>query len=328
MLKLVYTAKNPPEGPHVAILTAAGFEIVLPPKGVDLFVEDNLISVMKDADAVIAGSEPYTQRVIESLPKLRVIARSGVGFDAINLAACDKADIPVCTTPGVNHHAVAEHTISLLMGVVRGFPLLDRKVREGRWNRVPTPRVMGRTIGILGLGRIGQAVAMRAAGLMMNVIAYEPFPNQEFVKQWKIELLDLDNVLARSDYVSLHLPMSKETINLMNKERFAKMKRGSVLINTARGQLVDENDLYEALKSGHLGGAGLDVFQVEPLPLSSPLLTLDNVLVSGHVAGLDHESLHDTNKMCGEIIVGLLNNKWPDGCVQNLKGRTGWTWKK
>jgi phosphoglycerate dehydrogenase-like enzyme len=324
----VYTAKNPTDGgPHVEILGAAGFNIVVPPPGCDVFVEDQLIALLKDAEAVIAGSEPYTPRVIASLPRLRCIVRAGVGFDAVNLEACDKAGIPVCTTPGVNHHSVAEHTIALLMGVARGFPLLDDKVRRADWARRPYGRVMGKTLGLVGLGRIGQATATRAVGLGMNVIAYEPLPNEAFVKQWKIELVDLDTLLARSDFVSLHLPSMKETFKLFNKARFERMKKGAVLINTARGSLVDEEDLYEALKSGHLGGAGLDVFQVEPLPLSSPLLTLDNVLVSGHVAGLDDQSLHDTNKMCAELVVKLSRNEWPEGCVQNMKTCSGWTWR-
>jgi D-3-phosphoglycerate dehydrogenase len=322
----VYTAKNPPNGAHTPILTAAGFDIVYPPDGYDVFVEDNLIALLKNAEAVIAGSEPYTPRVIQSLPKLRAIVRAGVGFDAVNLEACNVAGIPVCTTPGVNHHSVAEHTIAMLMGLARGFPLLDRKVREGRWDRKPYNRVAGATIGIVGLGRIGQAVATRAVGLGMKVVAYEPYPNPEFVKQWNIELAELDPLLARSDFVSLHLPSMKETYKLFNKNKFQKMKPGAVLINTARGSLIDEADLYDALKSGQLGGAGLDVFEVEPLPVSSPLLTLDNVMVSGHVAGLDDQSLHDTNTMCAQLVVKLSRNEWPDGCVQNLKGCTGWTW--
>jgi D-3-phosphoglycerate dehydrogenase len=325
----VYTAKNPPgEGPHVAILSAAGFKLVCPPDNYDVFIEDNLIALLKDAEAVIAGSEPYTPRVIAALPKLRAIVRAGVGFDAVNLEACNAASIPVCTTPGVNHHSVAEHTIAMLMALARGFPLLDRKVREGRWDRVPYPRVAGKTIGIVGLGRIGQAVATRAVGLGLKVVAYEPYPNADFVKQWNVELTDLDTLLGRSEFVSLHLPSMKETFKLFNKSKFDKMKRGAILLNTARGSLVDEEDLYAALKSGHLGGAGLDVFQVEPLPLSNPLLTLDNVLVAGHVAGLDDQSLYDTNKMCADLVVKLSRNEWPEGCVQNLKGCTGWTWAK
>lgn len=322
----VYTAKNPPEGPHTDILRNAGFDIAFPPANCNVFIEDQLIALLKDAHAVIAGSEPYTPRVISSLPKLRAIVRAGVGYDAVNLEACDKANIPVCTTPGVNHHSVAEHTIALLMGLARGFPQLDQKVRAGRWDRKPFPRVAGKTLGIVGLGRIGQAVATRGVGLGMQVVAYEPYPVPEFNAKWNIEPLELDALLARSDYVSLHLPVTKETTNLFDKTKFALMKRGAVILNTARGALINETDLVAALKSGHLGGAGLDVFQVEPLPLDSPLLALDNVLLSGHVAGLDDQSLHDTNKMCAELVVKLSKNDWPTGCVQNLKSCTGWKW--
>lgn len=324
--KVVITAKIDPVGPHNQIFKDNGFIELHTPADCDVFVEDQLIALARDCEAILAGSEPYTPRVIESLPKLRVIARAGVGFDAINLASCDKAMIPVCTTPGVNHHSVAEHTIAMLMAIARGFPELDRKVRQNRWDRKGYPRVMGKTIGLVGLGRIGQATAWRAAGLGMKVVAFEPFPNMEFVNKWNIELVDLDTLLARSDYVSLHCPMIKENYHLMNATRFAKMKPGAMFINTARGPLVDEKALYDALKSGHVAAAGLDVFEEEPLPLTSPLLELNNLLVAGHVAGLDHESAYDTSKMCADIIVGLHQGRWPEGCVQNLKEVTGWKW--
>ena len=298
------------------------------PPGVDLFQEDNVISVLQGCEASVAGSEPYTRRVIESLPDLRVIARSGVGFDAVDVAACDDAAIVVTTAPGVNHHAVAEHTIALLMGVSRGFPELDSNVRKGQWQRRFRPRVMGATLGIVGLGRIGRAVATRATGLGMNVIAFEPYPNLEFVDQWTIELLELDDLLARADYVSLHLPMSAETRHIIDGGSLAKMKEGSVLINTARGALVDESSLYEALKAGPLRAAALDVFEVEPLPLTSPLLTLDSVLVSGHVAGLDTQSYEDGFKMVAETIIDLHHGDWPTGRIQNLEGVTDWSWNR
>lgn len=327
MPTVVYTAANPPGGPHEQIFAAAGFTLRYPPPAADLFVEDELIAVLHDADAVLAGSEPYTCRVLEALPRLRVIARAGVGFDAVDLQACDRARIPVCTTPGVNHHSVAEHTISLLMGVARGFPLLDQKVRRGDWARKPYPRVMGKTLGLIGMGRIGQATATRARGLEMHVIAHDPFADRDFARRHEIELVSLDELLPRADFVSLHLPITPETNRFMNRDRFARMKPGAIFLNTSRGPLVDEEALYDALKSGHLGGAGLDVFQVEPLPLDSPLLTLENVLVSGHVAGLDDQSLHDTNVMAAETIVALFQGRWPAGCVQNLKGTTQWTWE-
>jgi len=318
------------EGPHRGILKEYGFEVINRPVDADLFEEPTLIEHLKeiDPDAVIAGSEPYTARVIAAAGRLRVIARSGVGFDAIDIEACDGAGVAVTTTPGVNHHAVAEHTIALLMGVARGFPDQNRRVRENCWQRTPRPRVMGSTLGIVGLGRIGRAVATRAIGLGMNVLAYEPFPQQEFAEQWRIELTSFDELLARSDYVSLHAPVTAESRHLMDASTFAKMKPGSVLINTARGGLVDESALYDALKAGHIRGAGLDVYEVEPLPADSPLLEFDNILFAGHVAGLDVESQRDTCRMVAETIVALRDGHWPAECVQNLEGTSDWTWNR
>ncbi|MCH7989129.1 MAG: phosphoglycerate dehydrogenase [Planctomycetes bacterium] len=328
MSKVLCASLNAEGGPHVEILQDAGFEVKHPDKDVDLMVEENIGAQLSDCVAAIAGSEPYTEKVLAMAPDLRVIARSGVGFDAVDLAACDKAGVVVTTTPGVNHHSVAEHTIALLMGVARGFPVLDQRVREDRWARVPSPRVMGTTLGIIGLGWIGRAVAFRAIGLGMKVIADEPYPAQEFLEQWPVELTDRDDLFARSDYVSLHCPASEENRHLINAETLAKMKKGSVLINTARGALVDEQALYDALKSGHLRGAGLDVFEQEPLPLSSPLLELKNVLTSGHVAGLDVESQRDTFIMVAETIIQLRDGEWPTPCIRNMQDVSDWTWSR
>lgn len=328
MPKVMTTSLNADDAPHIEILRGKGFEVAVAPADLNRQDGDSLVRLLADCDAVVAGAEPYPRPVIESLPKLRAIVRSGVGYDAIDLAACDDAGIVVATTPGVNHHAVAEHTMAMLMAVSRGFADLDRRVREGRWKRIAYPRVMGRTLGILGLGRIGRAVATRAIGLGMDVLAFEPYPNKEFVEQWKIELTGFDDLLARSDYVSLHLPMSAENYHLMNTENLAKMKAGSVLINTARGGLVNEEAVCAALESGRLRAAALDVFNVEPLPLDSPLLKFDNVLLSGHVAGLDVESHRDTFVMVAEIILELAGGGWPAECIQNLKGAAGWKWNR
>ncbi len=314
------------EGPHDEILEQAGFNVERIDRSLDLWNEDTLIDVVGGAEAVLAGSEPYTPHVINSLPALRVLARTGVGFDAIDVAACDEHRVAITTTPGVNHHSVAEHTIALLMGVARGFPDLDMRVREGQWERITYPRVMGSTLGIVGLGRIGQAVVPRAIGLGMEILVCEPHADPEFVKQWDIELVQLDDLLSRADYVSLHIPLIEETAHLMNAERFAKMKLGSVFINTGRGGLVDETALNVALTSGHIRGVGLDVFEQEPLPLDSPLLNHRHALLAGHVAGLDIESRRDALTMAANAIVGLKDGPWPEVCVQNLEGVTGWSW--
>lgn len=324
---VVHTARSDADhGPQRQIFKENGMQFVVPPPTLDPFRAADLVEMLRDASAVVAGSEPYTAEIIRQLPKLRVIARWGVGFDAIDLRACDAAQIAVCTTPGVNHHAVAEHAIALLLAVVRGFPRLEQDVRHQNWRMIPRPRAMGKTLGLVGLGRIGQAVATRAIGLGMNVIACEPFPDIPFIQEWNIELVDLNTLLNRSEFVSLHCPSSSETAQLMNAQRFARMKRGAILINTARGSLVDEEALCDSLRSGHLGGAGLDVFQKEPLALKSPLLEFDNVLVSPHIGGTDWESWYDTSRMVASIIVGLHQGRWPEGCVQNLKGEADWRW--
>jgi D-3-phosphoglycerate dehydrogenase len=327
MPKVLCCSLNAESGPHFEILQKAGFEVAVVDRSLNLFDEAQMTRALAGVDATLAGSEPYTRAVIENSPQLKVISRTGVGFDAVDLAACDERGVVVTTTPGVNHHSVAEHTLAMLLAVARGWPDNDQRVREGRWRRLARPRVMGRTLGIVGLGRIGKAVAWRAAGLGMQVLAYEPHPDTEFVQQWRVELVSFDDLLARSDFVSLHLPATAENHHLMNAETFAKMRQGSILLNTARGRLVDERALYDALKSGHLRGAGLDVFETEPLPTDSPLLEFDNVLTAGHLAGLDAESHEDTFVMAAKTIAALRDGEWPAFCIQNLRGVKNWTWQ-
>ncbi len=326
MLKVLCTALNAENGPHFDLLEAAGFQCDVVPRNVNLWVEENLKNELQGYCGMLAGAEPITANVLAACPELRVVSRTGVGFDAVDLVQADRQRIVVATTPGVNHHAVAEHAIALLMGVARGFPSADMGVRSCQWKRVARPRVMGTTLGLIGLGRIGQATATRGIGLGMKVIASDPFAPQEFAKQHGIELVSLDALYARSDYVSLHSPVTDETRGMINAASIAKMKDSAVLINTARGQLVNEADLCEALTTGRLRAAGLDVFEVEPLPSDSPLLKMRNVLLSGHVAGLDCESHNDTYAMAADTVIALHKGDWPAERIQNLKGVTDWTW--
>lgn len=319
-------ALNSDSGPHFSLLEQAGLQCLPSNRDLSFWKAANLIDQLQDCCAVVAGSEPYTREVIEGLPNLRVIARTGVGFDAVDLQAADERGIVVATTPGCNHHAVAEQAIAMLMAIARGFPGEDMRIRRGEWKRIERPRVMGSTLGIVGLGRIGQAVATRARGLGLNVITFDPYANADFCHQWEVESVPLEELLSRSDYLTLHNPCTVETRHMMNAKSFSQMKRGAVLINTARGGLVDEVALVDALRSGHLRGAGLDVFEVEPLPESSPLREFENVLLAGHVAGLDIESQRDTLTMCAETIIGLRSGEWFPDRIQNLKGITDWKW--
>jgi len=326
MVRVLCTALNAESGPHFKMLADAGHECLVPDRSRDLWNNDVLIDTLKGFDAVIAGSEPYPPNVIASIPQVRVLARAGVGFDAINLKACDEKKIVVATTPGCNHHSVAEHAIAMLMALGRGFPALDQEVRRGEWNRIPYPRISGCTLGLVGLGRIGQATATRAIGLGMTVIAFDPYAPADFVKAHGIKQVSLEELLKQSDFVSLHSPANPETKHMINDKSLATMKSSAVIINTARGPLIDEAALIRALKSGTIRAAGLDVFEIEPLPLDSPLIGMSNVLLAGHVAGLDNESHDATWALGAEIIMKLHRGEWPSDCVQNLKGVSDWTW--
>lgn len=325
--RVLCTSLGAETGPHFDLLREGSFEPQVVDRTVSLWNEENLIRVLDGCVAVLAGSEPYTRRVISSSPELRVIARMGVGFDAVDVGACDDLGVILTTTPGVNHDSVAEHTFALLLGIARDFPRQDIGVRRGKWVRQALPRVQGSTLGIIGMGRIGRAVAWRAVGLGMKVLAFEPNPDRAFCEKWGIDVVSLDDLLARSDYVSLHCPSTAESRHLINAERLAKMKPGSVLINTARGPLVDEAALVDALRSGHLRGAGLDVFEKEPLPTTSSLIELENVLLAGHTAGLDQESHRDSCAMASENIVTLAHGgRLPAERIQNRCQLDSWSW--
>ena len=327
-MKVRCTSLSSDDGPHYELLSQHGFSVLPGNRNRDYRIAADLIEELSGCVAIVAGAEPYPREVLTALPDLRVIARTGVGFDAIDLDCCNELGIVVTITPGVNHHAVAEHTIALLMGVARGFPDRDQYVRQGNWVRFNTPRIMGCRLGLIGLGRIGKAVAERAVGLGMDVLAYDPFFDRDFAEKQGIQQAEIDEILSISDYVSLHLPAGPETKHFINKETLAKMKQGSILINTARGSLVDETALCDALESGHLRGAGLDVFEVEPLPLNSPLLKQKRVLLCGHLAGFDEQSQWDTLTMAAETIVALKEGNWPQDVMVNMQGVTDWTWEK
>ena len=312
-------------GPYRDVLLQAGMEIVYPPLDGLLMEPDVLAEHLQGIDAVLAGMEPFNASVI-GRSKLRVIARVGVGYDAVDVPAATEHGVAVVITPGTNEVSVAEHTIAFITGIMRGFPGREREVRTGEWLRRPAPRLAGKTLGIVGLGRIGKAVVPRAQGLGLNVIAYDPYPDEDYCTAQGVRLVSFDDLLAEADIVSLHLPATVDTTDLMNAETLARMKAGSVLINTARGSLVDEEALYEALATGHLYAAGLDVFKIEPLPLDSPLLRLENLLVAPHTGGLDDRSLEAMSQMAAECVVELHAGRWPAGCVVNDALREGWRW--
>lgn len=313
-------------GPYRQALEAAGLTLVYPPNGQPPATVEGLLPLLENVEGALAGMEPFTREVLQRCPRLRAIARMGVGYDAIDVPAATECQVAVTITPGTNEISVAEHAVALLCGVMRGFPGRDAEVRSGVWIRKSLPRMAGKTIGLIGLGRIGKAVVPRVRGLGMKVIAYDPYPDAEFAAAHDVRLVTLDELFTESDIVSLHLPATTITADLINATTLKMMKPGSVLINTARGNLVDEDALAEALRSGRLSAAGLDAFKVEPLPLDSPLLGLKNVLLAPHMGGLDLDSEVAMSLMAAQCLVKLRRGDWPEGCVVNDQIRAGWKW--
>jgi phosphoglycerate dehydrogenase-like enzyme len=312
------------EGPFLQVLRDAGFEIVYPPRPVQL-TEAELLRELQGATASLAGSEPYTRRVLEAHPSLRVIARVGVGFDAVDLAAATERGIAVTTTPGTNHDAVAEHTFAVLLALAKDLIAQHKGLEAGKWLRRTNLPLRGQTLGIVGLGRIGKAVARRGASFSMRLVAYEPLPDKAFVAQHNVTLLPLEQVLAEADYLTLHIPLTAECNHLINRRTLALMKPTAFLINTARGGLVCEADLLEALRARRIAGAALDVFEQEP-PGNSPLCQLDNVVLTPHAAGGDLQSRADMALSAAQAIVALSRGEWPAEKVVNPEVRAKFRW--
>lgn len=316
-------------GRWVSMLEEAGFDIRYPDdptftRGVCGI--DETIRVLKNASAVIAGGEHYTQEVIDALPNLRVIARAGVGYDRVSVDAATKRGIAVTITPTANHESVAETVFALIFAIAKNVIANDHRVRIGKWDERTTQPVRSKTLGLFGLGRIGKSTAIRARAMGMRVLATETRPDISFAQQHTVEIVPFDELLAQSDYLSVHCPLTPQTQAMFNADVFASMKEGSAFINTARGGLVVEKDLYEALLSGHLGAAGLDVFEVEPAPIDNPLFQLKNVVLMPHLGGADWLSLTNMAIEAADCIVKLSRNEWPTGAVVNEQLQSSWRW--
>lgn len=315
------------EGRFADVLAAAGLDFCYPPTAeVNQLTETELIDSLHGVVATVAGSEPYTPRVFAAHPQLKVIARVGVGFDAVHLPSATSSGVCVTIAPNTNHGSVAEHTFALMLGFTRHLPARHAVIAAGGWPRHMGLPLRGRTLGLAGLGRIGKAVAVRAVAFEMKVIAYDPFPDAVFCEKHGIKLVSLDQLLTESDFLSLHLPLTPETRHTMNANAFAKMKPGAVLVNTSRGGLVREVDLIEALNGGRLAGAALDVFEQEPLAIDSPLRTMPNVVLTPHAAGVDIQSLGDMARSAAEAVAALKRGEWPAEKVVNAGVRERFRW--
>ena len=291
------------------MLRAAGVEVEIigDPGTVDLHAK------VVDVDAIIARTSPIPAALIDAAPRLRIVARYGVGYDNIDVPALTRRRIPLATIGNVNAVPVAEQTMALLLGLSRRLGAYDRASREGRWAIRETLTIWelaAKTIAIIGLGRIGRAVAKRCLAFDMKVIAVDPAVTDATMAAAGVRrVATLRDALVQADIVTLHLPLSAETRNMLGAPEFAAMKPGSVLINAARGGIVDEAALAASLRNGHLAGAGLDVLAQEPPPADHPLLGLDNVVISPHSAALTAECAIRMSLACAENVLGAFTGR-------------------
>ncbi|MBV9581523.1 MAG: hydroxyacid dehydrogenase [Chloroflexi bacterium] len=275
-----------------------------------------MIELVQGNDVVIASSsERYTRAVLERADTLKHIARWGVGFETIDVPAATDTGVVVTTTQGANHWAVADMAMGLMLSVARRIVELDGVARQRTWSRPLSRDVWRKTLGIVGLGRVGKGVAQRASGFEMTVLAYEPVPDHEFCQRWNVELVgSLEELFQRADYLTVHAPGDPDNYGLVNAARLRLMKPTAVVINTARGVLVDEDALFEALRTGVIAGAGLDVRVLEPL-VDDRFEGLPNVVLTPHVAGSTEEAQEATAVMIVETVLEAEAGQPPTGLI-------------
>jgi D-3-phosphoglycerate dehydrogenase len=278
--------------------------------------EARVIKMAEGCAGILAVRANISAGVMDALPDLRVVGRYGIGVDNIDVEAATARGIAVVNAPGFCAPEVADHTLMCLLACARKLRALDAWMRQGVWARdkaSPMPAVSSLVLGLIGFGQIGREVARRAAAFRMSVIVCDPYVQAEEARKAGVKPVELDELLAQADVVSVHAPLASGTLHLLSRERLRRMKPSAYVINTSRGPLIDEAALAEALEQGWIAGAALDVFETEPLPASSPLRGLDNVLLTPHVAGLSDESQERARRTVARAVADVLLGRWPEG---------------
>ena len=299
------------------ILTKAGVELVFAP----LWKEGDIIAHAADADAVIVGAtEPYTKKAIQALAKCKILSRMGIGYSNIDVDEATRQGIPVTVVLDASVHEVSDYALACILAFNRKLIPLDRAVKGGAW-RVNSGEIMKargkmfrlnqQTLGLVGMGRIGSLLAGKAMALGMRVIVFDPYLTPEAIRQTGGEPADFETLLAESDYISLHAPLTPQTNQLFGMEEFRKMKPTAYIINAARGALIDEGALHQALIEGLIAGAGLDVTEPEPPAPDNPLLNLDQVVATGHSSFNSDASNRELQQRAAEAVLTALRGEWP-----------------
>ena len=287
------------------------------------FTEEGIITEIRDCDALIVRTARITRQIFDAAPKLKILARHGAGYDGVDLAAAREHGVLVCTAGGANAISVAELTIFYMLYCSRNFKKVQnlylQDYRQAKMG-VPKTELEGKTLGLVGLGNIGKLVAQKAAlGFDMTVLAYDPFAKGAGLPDYIRMVEDRDEIFKRSDYVSLHVPATTETVHSVSDREFGLMKPTAYLINAARGSIVDEAALYRALQEEKIAGAGLDVLEQEPIDPSNPLVAMDNVLTAPHIGGATKEASSRSSVACAQAIDDFFSGRTPKFVVPELR---------
>jgi len=268
-------------------------------------------ALLRKVDGYIAGLDHIDRHALQSADSLKIIARYGVGIDRVDLAAAREKGIIVSNTPGANAISVAELALGLILTLARQIPTAQKALRKGDWPRLPGVTIQDKTIGIIGLGAIGKQLAKRLSAFDCHIIAHEPYPDTTFVDQYHIDLVDLSFLISNSDFISLHVPVLPETRGMVNDRFIAAMKKSAFLINTSRGEILDETALINGLESGHIRGAALDAFEKEPPNPDNPLLSFDQVICTPHLGAQTDGSTNNMGYMALNECIRVLQGESP-----------------
>ena len=307
--KVIVTARSfgPTDGEAMQILQNAGCDVKKLIAG-EKSIPEQLKEEIVNADAVIAGLEDYDKTLIDSAQKLKIISRYGVGYDKVDLEAAKAKGIPVTITPGANGDSVADLAVTLMLSVARNIPFMDRTLKVGASKRPSGLEMCGKTLGVIGAGRIGKGVAERCKGFGMKLLLFDQYQDTQWASSVGAEYVDFDTIVKEADFITIHSPLTDETRGMFGKEQFAAMKNTAIIVNTARGGIIDEEALYDALTSGEIYGAGLDVTVTEPAS-ESPLAGLDNCILTPHAGAATTEAGIKMSVMAAQNVVTVLSGQ-------------------
>ena len=297
-----------------ALLEENGVEVIENPYGRPM-TRDELLTVVGDIDGAVVGVDTWNEKIFAHAPKLRAMARFGVGVDNIDLAAAKAHGIQVTNAKGMNSNPVAELTVGLILSTLRNVPAFNASIREGKWDRFMGRDLAGMTVGLLGFGDIAQRVAKKLSGFDVSICAYDLYPNLEKARELNVEMVSMEEALHRADVVCMHLPSLPSTHQIMDAQTFGMMKDGSYFINTARGALVDETALAQALRSGKLTAAAIDVFGQEPVRRDNPLFALPNLFATPHTAAETYDTYHNVGLATARQLLDVFAGKKPNNLL-------------